>query len=79
MYDLVVPLLGLDESNNEWTFSPLNWLDPAPRALYCKDHTFSSTGGIIIGKLGTLPKFSDMLTLSQPEGADYAHPLVLLA
>jgi hypothetical protein len=24
-----------------------------------------------------LTKFSDMLTLAQPEGADYAHPLAL--
>ena len=36
--------------------------------------------GVINGKAGkaaALPKFSDMLTLSQPEGADYAHPLAL--
>ena len=26
-----------------------------------------------------LPKFSDTLTLSQPEGTDYADPLALLA
>ena len=31
------------------------------------------------GKPPALTKFSDMLTLSQPEGADYAHPLALLA
>ena len=31
------------------------------------------------GKAAALPKFSDMLTLSQSgEGADYAQPLVLL-
>ena len=38
--------------------------------------------GVINGKAGkaaALPKFSDMLTLSQPGGADYAHPLTLLA
>ena len=29
------------------------------------------------GKAAALPKFSDTLTLSQPEGADYAHPLAL--
>ena len=37
--------------------------------------------GVINGKAGkaaTLPKFSDALTLSQPGGADYAHPLALL-
>ena len=36
--------------------------------------------GIINGKAGmaaALPRFSDTLTLSQPEGADYAHPLAL--
>ena len=31
------------------------------------------------GKAAALRKFSDMLTLSQPGGADYAHPLALLA
>ena len=33
--------------------------------------------GVIYGKAGkaaALPKFSDTLNLSQPEGADYAHP-----
>ena len=38
--------------------------------------------GVINGKAGkaaALPKFSDTLTLSQPRGADYAHPLDLLA
>jgi hypothetical protein len=38
--------------------------------------------GVINGKAGkatALPKFSDTLTLSQPEGADYAGPLALLA
>ena len=38
--------------------------------------------GIINGKAGkaaALPKFSDMLTLSQPGGAYYAHTLGLLA
>ena len=38
--------------------------------------------GVINGKAGkaaALPKFSDTLTLSQPEGADYTHPLALLA
>ena len=38
--------------------------------------------GVINGKAGkaaALPKFSDTLTLSQPGGADYAHPLALLA
>ena len=29
------------------------------------------------GKDAALPKFSDMLTLSLPRGADYAHPLAL--
>ena len=29
------------------------------------------------GKAAALPKFSDMLTLSQPRVADYAHPLAL--
>ena len=29
------------------------------------------------GNAAALPKFSDMLTLSQSEGADYAHPLAL--
>ena len=36
--------------------------------------------GVINGKAGKetpLPKFSDMLTLSLPRGADYAHPLAL--
>ena len=36
--------------------------------------------GVINGKAGkaaALHNFSDMLTLSQPRGADYAHPLVL--
>ena len=36
--------------------------------------------GVINGKAGkaaALPKSSDMLTLSQPGGADYAHPLAL--
>ena len=36
-----------------------------------------SLRGIINGKLDALPRFSDMLTLSQPGGADYAHPLAL--
>ena len=34
--------------------------------------------GVINGKAGktaALPKYSDTLTLSQPEGADYAHHL----
>ena len=38
--------------------------------------------GVINGKTGkavAIPKFSDMLTLSQTGGADYAHPLALLA
>ena len=38
--------------------------------------------GVINGKAGkaaALPKFSDMLTLSQPGGADYAHPSDLFA
>ena len=35
--------------------------------------------GVINGKAAALPKFSDTLTLSQPGGADYAHPLALLA
>ena len=38
--------------------------------------------GVIIGKAGkapALPKFLNTLTLSQPEGADYAHPLALFA
>ena len=30
------------------------------------------------GKVAALHKFSDMLSLSQPGGADYAHPLALL-
>ena len=29
------------------------------------------------GKAATLPKFSDMLNLSRPGGADYSHPLAL--
>ena len=29
------------------------------------------------GKAAALPKFSDMLSLSQPAGADYAQPLAL--
>ena len=29
------------------------------------------------GKEAALPKFSDTLTLSQPRGADHAHPLAL--
>ena len=29
------------------------------------------------GKAATLPEFSDTLTLSQPGGANYAHPLAL--
>ena len=36
--------------------------------------------GVIIGEAGkadVLPKFSDMLTLSQSRGTDYAHPLAL--
>ena len=36
--------------------------------------------GVIIikaGKAAALPKFSDVLTLSQPRGVDYAHPLAL--
>ena len=36
--------------------------------------------GVINGKAGqtaALPKSSDTLTLSQPRGADYAHPLAL--
>ena len=36
--------------------------------------------GVINGKAGkaaALPKFSDTLTLSQSEGADYAQPLAL--
>ena len=36
--------------------------------------------GVINGKAGkaaVLPKFSDILNLSQPGGADYAHPLAL--
>ena len=36
--------------------------------------------GVIIGEAGkadALPKFSDMLTLSQSRGTDYAHPLAL--
>ena len=36
--------------------------------------------GVINGKAGktaALPKFSDTLTLSRPEGADYAHRLAL--
>ena len=36
--------------------------------------------GVIKGKTGkatALPKFSDTLTLSQPEGPDYAQPLAL--
>ena len=37
--------------------------------------------GLILGRfrLAALPKFSDMLTLSQPGGTDYADPLALLA
>ena len=38
--------------------------------------------GVINGKAGkaaALPKFSDTLTLLQPRGADYAHPLALPA
>ena len=38
--------------------------------------------GVINGKAGkaaALPKFSDTLFLSQPEGAEYAHPLDLIA
>ena len=31
------------------------------------------------GEAAALPKFSDTLTLSQPEGTDYADPLALLA
>ena len=31
------------------------------------------------GKAAALPDFSCMLTLSPPGGADYAHPLALLA
>ena len=33
----------------------------------------------MVGRQGALPKFSDMLTLSQPEGggADHAYPLAL--
>jgi hypothetical protein len=36
--------------------------------------------GVVNGKAGkaaALPKFLDTLTLSQPEGADYTHPLAL--
>ena len=38
--------------------------------------------GVINGKAGkvaALHKFSDMLSPSQPRGADYAHPLAFLA
>ena len=38
--------------------------------------------GVINGKAGkaaALPQFSDTLSLSQPEGAEHAHPLALLA
>ena len=41
---------------------------------------FINNRGVINGKAGkaaTLPKFSDTLTLSQPRGADCAHPLAL--
>ena len=41
-----------------------------------------SIRGVINGKAGkaaALSKFSDTLTLSQPRGVDYAHPLALLA
>ena len=31
----------------------------------------------MVGKAAALSKFSDELTLSQPEGAYYAHPLAL--
>ena len=43
----------------------------------CRKHV-ADFRGVINGKAGkaaALPKFS----LSQPEGADYAHPLALLA
>ena len=42
----------------------------------------NSYRGVIDGKAdkaAALPKFSDTVTLSQPRGADYAHPLALLA
>ena len=42
---------------------------------------FINNRGVINGKAGkaaALPKFSDTLTLSQPRGGDYAHPLALL-
>ena len=32
----------------------------------------------MVRQAAALPKFSDTLTLSQPEGADYAHLLALL-
>ena len=38
--------------------------------------------GVINGKAGkaaALPKCSDMLTLSQPGGVDYAHPLAQIS
>ena len=38
--------------------------------------------GVISGKAGmaaALSKFSNMVTLSQPEGANYDHPLALIA
>ena len=40
---------------------------------------FATLRGVINGKAdkaAALPKFSDMLTLSQSGGADYAHPLM---
>ena len=54
--------------------------------FYSISKTYKTTAslyrGVINGKAGkaaALPKFSDMLTPSQPEGAYNAHPLALLA
>ena len=43
-------------------------------------YSLHSSRGVINGKAGkaaALPKFSDTLTLSQSEGADYTQPLAL--
>ena len=59
--------------------------DPASKYIIYKSHDEQCYGteydmGVINGKAGkaaALPKFSDMLTLSQSWGADYAQPLTL--
>ena len=60
--------------------------DPASKYIIYKSHDEQCYGteydmGVINGKAGkaaALPKFSDMLTLSQPRETDYAHPLASL-